>query len=99
MRASVGRRFVAASIAVMLVASAAPAIAQWAEPLSYPGGAGMFAHWDRDSTDYSPQWPHFGPLAVPSPNSPGPSKTIVIPDQRPTSYAPNVLVLPRTTNP
>jgi hypothetical protein len=99
MSASAGRRFAAALIAVTIVATAAPAIAQWAVPLSDPGGAAMFANWDRDSSDYSPQWPHFGPLAVPPPNSPGPSKTIVIPDQRPKSYAPNVLVLPRTINP
>ena len=99
MSVSAGRRFAAALIAVMIVATAAPAMAQWAVPLSDPGGAAMFPNWDRDATDYSPQWPHFGPLAVPPPNSPGPSKTIVISDPRPRHYAPNVLILPRTTNP
>jgi hypothetical protein len=99
MSASGGRMFAAALIAVTIVATAAPAMAQWAVPLSDTGGAAMFANWDRDATDYSPQWPHFGPLAVPQPNSPGPSKTIVIPDSQPKYHAPNVLILPRTTNP
>ena len=99
MSLSAGRMFVAASIAVMIVATAAPAMAQWTVPLSDPGGAAMFANWDRDATDYSPQWPHFSPLAVPPPNSSGPSKMIVIPDSRPKSYAPNVLILPRTAKP
>ena len=94
-----GRIFAAALIAVMIVATAAPAIAQWTVPLSDPGNPAMFADSDRDSTDYSPQWPHFGPLAVPPPNSPGPSKMIVISDPRPKYHAPNVLILPRTNNP
>jgi hypothetical protein len=99
MSASAGRMFAAGSIAVMIVATAVPAMAHWAVPLSDPRSAAMFADWDRDATDYSPQWPHFGPLAVPPPNSPGPSRTIVIPGQRPKSYARNVLILPRTINP
>ena len=99
MSASAGRMFAAGSIAVMIVATAVPAMAQWTVPLSDPGRVAMFADWDRDATDYSPQWPHFGPLAVPPPNSPGPSKTIVISDPQPRHYAPNVLILPRTTNP
>ena len=96
MRASAERTFAAALIAVIVVVTAAPAMAQWTVPLFDPGSA---ANSDRDSTDYSPQWPHFGPLAVPPPNSPGPSKTIVISDPQPRHYAPNVLILPRTINP
>ena len=96
MSATAGRIFVTASIAIMIVATAAQAMAQWTVPLSDPGNPAMFADWDRDATDYSPQRPHFGPLAVPPPSSPGPSKMIVIPDARPKSYAPNVLILPRS---
>ena len=99
MSASVERMFAAALIAVTIVATSAPAMAQWAVPLSDPGSAAMFANSDRDSTDYSPHWPHFGPLPAPPPNPLGPSETIVIPDPRPKYYAPNVLILPRTTNP
>jgi hypothetical protein len=99
MSASAERMFAAALIAVIIVATAVPAMAQWALPLSDPGSAAMFANSNRDSTDYSPHWPHFGPLAVPQANSPGPSEMIVIPDPRPKYYAPNVLILPRTTNP
>ena len=69
------------------------------EDLEADPNAAMFANSDRDSTDYSPHWPHFGPLPAPQPNRPGPSETIVIPDSRPKYYAPNVLILPRTTNP
>ena len=99
MSASAERMFAAALIAVTIVATSARATAQWAVPLSYSGSAAMFANSDRDSTDYSPDWPHFGPLQAPLPNPPGPSETIVIPDLRPKYYAPNVLILPRTTNP
>src|SRR5882757_8321359 len=99
MNASAERMFAAALIAVTIVATSAPAMAQWAVPLSDPGSAAMFANSDRDSTDYSPHWPHFGPLPAPQPNPPGPSETIVILDTRPTYYASNDLILPRTTNP
>ena len=99
MSASAERMFAAALIAVIIVATSAPARAQWVVPLSDPGSAAMFANSDRDSTDYSPHWPHFGPLPAPQPNPPGPSETIIIPDSRPKYYAPNVLIVPRTTNP
>ena len=97
MSASAGRIFAATLIAVIVVARAAPAMAQWTVPLFAPGSA---ANSDSDSTDYSPDWPHFGPLPAPQPNPAGPSKTIVIPDSRPKYYAPpNVLILPRTSIP
>ena len=97
MRASAERTFAAALIAVIVVATAAPAMAQWTVPLFDPGSAAIS---DRDSTDYSPDWPHFGPLPAPQPNPAGPSKTIVIPDSQPKYYAPpNVLILPRTSIP
>ena len=97
MRASAERMFAAALIAVIVVATAAPAMAQWTVPLFDPGSA---ANSDRDSTDYSPQWPHFGPLQAPQPNPAGPSKIIVIPDLRPKYCAPpNVLILPRAPIP
>jgi hypothetical protein len=93
MSASAARLLAAALIAVTIVATAAPAMADWTVPLSAPGSPAM------DSTDYSPQFPHFGELPAPQPNPPGPARTIVISDPRPKYHAPNVLILPRTANP
>ena len=89
MSAFAERMIAAALIAVTIVATAETAMAQWT--VSLPEG--------RGSTDFSPHFPHFGPLQAPSPNPLGPSKTIVIPEPRPKHYAPNVLILPRTSNP
>jgi hypothetical protein len=89
------RIIIAALIAGLVAAASTPAAAQWGTWPAVGNDSVFQSSSFGSSSDFRPEWPDFGPLAVPGPNPTGDAELIEIPKASHKNKKPNILILPR----